>query len=409
MEALFTQALGLEPPWEVVDLKFSPEARRIDFQVACPAGAAHACPACGAGETAVHDWKARSWRHLDFFQYEAYLHAEVPRVKCAHCGQVSQVALPWARPGSRFTLLFEAWVVGLAPLMSVAALARQLRTGDDPLWRILKHHVEAARARESHAAVAVIGVDETAAKRGQRYISVFYDLPASRLLFATEGRGKDSFGQFVADFAAHGGAPGAIRHVSMDMSTAYQAGVAEQLPQASVGFDRFHVVALASEALDAVRRAEQRRVPELKGSRWGLLKKPADWNRAQWDTMHWLQRSTLQSARGWRLKEALRAIYRTARSPDEARPLLERWHSWARRCRLEPFKKLAHTLKRHWDGVLNGFRAGCHNGRVEAMNRALQEARARARGYRRTDNFISMAYLIAGKLAHLPKSPFATA
>jgi len=408
IETLFTQALGLAHPWEVAEVKFSPEEQRIDLHVACQAAAEHRCPACGASDTAVHDWNERTWRHLDFFQYEAYMHAEVPRVKCAHCGKVSQLEVPWARPGSRFTLLFEAWVLGLAPLMSVAGLARQMRVGDDPLWRILNHHVQTARARESHAGVEIIGVDETASKRGQRYISVFYDLPGERLLFATEGRGKASFKHFVQDLAEHGGEPAAIRQVSMDMSAAYRAGAAEQLPQATVCFDRFHVVALSGEALDAVRRAERKGTPELKGCRWGLLKNPAQWTEKQWEQMAWLQRSNLKTARGWRLKEALRDIYRTAASPEQAEPLLTRWHSWARRSRLEPFKKLAQTLKTHWDGVLNGFNEGCHNGRVEAMNRALQEARARARGYRRTENFLTMAYLIAGKLSHLPQSPFAT-
>jgi transposase len=123
--------------------------------------------------------------------------------------------------------------------------------------------------------------------------------------------------------------------------------------------------------------------------------------------MHWLQRSTLKTARAWRIKQALRAIYITANTPDEALLLLKRWLSWASRCRLEPFKRLGRTITKHLPGVLNGFQAGKHNGRVEAMNRALQEARGRARGYRRVENFIAMAYLIAGKLTHLPASPFA--
>lgn len=406
IETLFTQALGLTPPWEVVPVKFSPEQQRIDFHVAPQAGAQYACPACGEADTAVHDRNARSWRHLDFFQYESFLHAEVPRVKCARCGKVSQVKVPWAQPGSRFTLLFEALVVGLAPLMSVAGLARQLRVGDDPLWRILRHHVQNARCHESHAGVELVGVDETAAKRGRKYLSVFFDLTADRLPYAVEGRSREVFGQFARDSVEHGGTPEAIRRVSMDMSAAYQAGAAEQLLQAMVCFDRFHVVALASEALDTVRRAEQKGALELKGCRWGLLEAPARWNDQQWDRMHWLQRSNLKTARAWRLKEALRAIYRTAASPDEAAPLLLRWHSWARRCRLEPFKKLAQTLKKHREGVLNGIHDACHNGKLEAMNRALQETRARARGHHRAECFITMAYLIAGKLTHLPKSPF---
>jgi transposase len=167
------------------------------------------------------------------------------------------------------------------------------------------------------------------------------------------------------------------------------------------------VVALSSKALDEVRRAEVKSEPELKGTRWSLQKKPADWTVKQTQTMHWLQRSNLKTARAWRIKEALRAIYAKATTPDEAKPLFKRWLSWASRCRLEPFKRLGRTITKHLPGVLNGFQAGKHNARVEAMNRALQEARARARGYRRVENFIAMAYLVAGKLTHLPAPPFA--
>jgi transposase len=407
IETLFTQALGLAAPWQVDQVTFLPEAGRIDFQVKFGA-TTHACPACGAGAQPLHDRLERSWRHMDFFQYEAHLHTEVPRVACAACGKVTQIPVPWAREGSRFTLLFEALTLMLAPTMSVSAAGRLLRVRSRRLWRVIEHHVNQARAKESHAEVRAIGVDETASKRGQTYITVFHDLDAQRLLFATPGRDKATLGKFATDLIEHGGKPAAITHVSMDMSGSFQAGAAEHFPKAEVCFDRFHVVALSSTALDEVRRAEVRSEPDLKGTRWSLHKKPADWTVKQTQTMHWLQRSNLKTARAWRIKEALRAIYSTANTPDEAKPLLKRWLSWASRCRLEPFKRLGRTITKHLPGILNGFEAGKHNGRVEAMNRALQEARARARGYRRVENFIAMAYLVAGKLTHLPATPFAT-
>jgi transposase len=405
IETLFTQALGLVAPWQVDQVTFTPEAGRIDFQVTFSA-ASHACPACGAAAQPLHDRLARSWRHLDFFQYEAHLHAEVPRVACAGCGKVTQIPVPWAREGSRFTLLFEALTLMLAPTMSVLAAGRLLRVRSRRLWRVIEHHVAKRAPRKVHAEVRAIGVDETASKRGQTYITVFHDLDKPRLLFATPGRDKATLGMFATDLTEHGGQPSAITHVSMDMSGSFQAGAAEHFPEAEVCFDRFHVVALGSTALDEVRRAEVKSEPELKGTRWSLHKKPADWTIKQTQTMHWLQRSNLKTARAWRIKEALRAIYATAKTPDEAKPLFKRWLSWASRCRLEPFKRLGRTITKHLPGVLNGFESGKHNGRVEAMNRALQEARARARGYRRVENFIAMAYLIAGKLIHLPVSPF---
>ena len=293
--------------------------------------------------------------------------------------------------------------------MAVNRAAALLQVNAHRLWRVYNHHVGAARAKESFAQVRKIGVDETAAKRGHDYITTVHDLEAERLLFATPGQDQTTLAAFKADFIAHGGDPAAISDIAMDMSAAYQAGAREHFPQAEVGFDRFHIVALASTALEQVRREEAKTEPLLKGSRWAWLKRPANWTSSQVDQVHHLSRLGLRTARAWRMCLTLRQIYATTASPEAAGPQIERWIAWARRSRLEPFKRLAQTLKTHFRGVIHGFSAGVHNGRVEAMNRALQEARARARGYRNVKNFICIAYLIAGKLTHLPRSPFAGA
>lgn len=183
IERLFTQALGLVAPWQVKQVDFNREAGRIDFGVTF-GSSRHVCPACGAAAQPFHDRLARSWRHLDFFQYEAYRHAEVPRVACSGCGKVTQIPVPWAREGSRFTLLFEALTLMLAPTMSVLAAGRLVRVPPRRLGRVIEHHVGKARARESHAEVRTVGIDETACRRGQQYLSVFYDLDAQRLIFA---------------------------------------------------------------------------------------------------------------------------------------------------------------------------------------------------------------------------------
>jgi len=192
----------------------------------------------------------------------------------------------------------------------------------------------------------------------------------------------------------------------MDLSGAFQAGARQQCPQARVTFDPFHVVALASQAMDQVRRAEVKSEPELKGSRWALLKQPANWNRDQIDTMHWLQRSGLKTARAWRLKEALRAIHQARPAPDDAEQLFIRWMSWARRSRLLPFKRLAATCRAHLSGIVEHFRSGLSNAFVEAMNAQIQAAKARAKGYATVRHLMAIAYLLCGKLKHLPRNPW---
>lgn len=165
-------------------------------------------------------------------------------------------------------------------------------------------------------------------------------------------------------------------------------------------------MALASQALDQVRRAEVKTAPALKNSRWALLKDAQRWNHQQICTMHWLQRSDLKTARGWRLKEALRDLYAARPSAEDAGPLLDRWISWARR--LPAFKRLGATLREHRAGIIEHFRSGLSKGFVEAMNAQIQAAKARAKGYATTDNLIAIAYLLCAKLKHLPRNPWLT-
>jgi transposase len=424
VEALFTSALGLQPPWVVEDVKLDTAKRRIDFEVGCR-GALLACPQCGAASQPVHDRLRRSWRHLDFFQFEAWLHADVPRVACAGCGKTTQLPVPWARPGSGFTAAFEALALALCRELPVRQAAALLRCSDKQLWLRIEFYVDQARALEDFSGVEIVGIDETSLRRGQDYITVVHDLDLKRLLYATEGRDHQTVVDFAADLKAHGGDPEEVRHVCQDMSTAFAKGVGQALPNAAISYDRFHVVALAIDAMDQVRRAEMRDEPRavdaalgdsgrktIKGLMWGMRKNPAGWSARQLDAMHRLQHSTLKSARAWRLKMALREVYARARahnSAEHAAADLRGWLSWARRCRLDPFKKLAATIKARFDAVVRGMTDHRSNAFVEAMNGLLQQAKRAARGFRTSRNFIAIAYLRLSRLKHLPAHPFTPA
>ena len=217
----------------------------------------------------MHDRLPRSWRHLDFFQYEAWLHAEVPRVSCAACGKTTQLGVPWARQGSGFTLLFEALALTMCRDLPVRQTARALRVGDKKLWRRIEHYVTEARKKQDMSQVRIVGIDETSLRRGHDYVTVVHDLDAKRLLFCTEGCDHQTIQSFAQDLHAHGGEAAAIAHACMDMSAAYLKGSAAYLPNALVSYDRFHVVKLAGEAMDDVRteewRTEQARVEEALG------------------------------------------------------------------------------------------------------------------------------------------------
>lgn len=403
---LFTVALGLQAPWIVEDIRFEPEQGEIHFELSCQSQRL-SCPVCAALDQPIHDRPKRSWQHLHFFQYRAYLHAGVPRVKCAGCGKVTQVPVPWARLGSGFTLLLDALVLTLARKLPIRQIAHLLGVGEKRIQQAITVHVEEARARESYAGLRQLGVDEKHVGR-LGYLTLFHDVEQRRVLFGTEGRDAKTFEAFRKDFAAHGGETSSIQLVTMDMSKAFQAGAREVLPNAQVCFDGFHVAKLVNEALDAVRREEVKQEADLKGIRWGTLKAPQKWTAAQTTDMDWLQDSGLKTARAWRLKERWREIHQLARQGQPAEPLYKAWISWARRCRLAPFKKLGQTLRKHLPGILNAYKHHVSNAAAESINSQIQAAIVRARGYRNLKNLLNVIYLNTGKLTHLPAPPYAT-
>jgi transposase len=211
---------------------------RIEFE----RGARFSCPECDRPGCPVHDSTEKTWRHLDFFQHQAFLTAKVPRVVCPEHG-VRRVAVPWARPGSRFTLLFEALVMALVAEMPVNAVAGLIAEHDKRVWWILHHYVDRAHATQDVSLVSRLGVDETSSRHGQDYVSVFADLDGLGAIYATPGRGADTYERFVADLKARGGRAGQIAEVCQDMSERFLTGALEHLPDAEITFDRYHVKA----------------------------------------------------------------------------------------------------------------------------------------------------------------------
>jgi len=390
-------ALGLTPPWQVVRCEFDAAKKRLDLGLDFPRGSLFPCPKCGRGECKPHDTVQRTWQHLNFFQHEAYLSARVPRVNCDNCG-IKLVSVPWARPGSGFTALFEALLMAMVRAMPVSTAAKLAGVRDKRLWRMLEHHVNEAREQASHAEVTKIGVDETSCRRGHKYVSLFADLDKARVLFVTEGKDAATVTAFKEDFKAHGGKPDAIEEACTDMSPAFISGLSSELPGAEQTYDKFHVLKLINEAVDEVRRQEQKDRPELKKSRYIWLKNRQNLKAFQVEQLEQLTlaRHNLKTARAYHLRLNFQELWQQA--PDQAEAFLKKWFFWATHSRLEPMKKVAYTIKDHWRGILRWFESRITNGILEGINSLVQAAKARARGYRTTRNFITIIYLIAGKL-----------
>ena len=394
---LFQTALMLTPPWQVVECQFNVNQERLNIHLDFLKGSQFSCPDCNQADCAVHDTKQKSWRHLNFFQHETYMYARVPRIKCSNCG-VRLINVPWARAGSEFTLLFDAYVMMLAPSMPVKRIGELVSEHDTRLWRIIQHHVDEAREQADHSDVKKVGVDETSSKRGHNYVSIFVDLEKSKTIFATEGKDNTTVESFAADLTEHRGDPDTITDVSCDMSPAFIKGVEENLPNAEITFDKFHVLKTLNEAVDEVRRQEQKGQPELKKTRYIFLKNPKNLTSKQSERLADLKLKdlNLKTMRAYQIRLNFQELW--LQPPDQAEHFLNKWFFWATHSRIEPIKEAAYTIKRHRDGVLNCFKSGINNGILEGFNSLIQAAKARARGYRTNEYLITMIYLITGKL-----------
>ena len=198
--------LGMRQPWRLVGqrLDTGKQPHELHLDVCAERGSLFPCPVCGKACKA-HDFAEVAWRHLNFFQHHCYITAKVPRTDCPEHG-VLRISVPWAREGSRFTLLFEQAALLLVREMPVLAAARIMEITDQRLWRIVMHYVGQAVARLDLTRVTAIGLDETAAKRGHTYVTVFIDLDRTDkpVVFVTPGRGKDTVAKFKAFLATHG-------------------------------------------------------------------------------------------------------------------------------------------------------------------------------------------------------------
>ena len=283
--------------------------------------------------------------------------------------------------------------------MPVNSIAKLFAVTDTRLWRVLDSYVAMARAKEDYSEVRRVGMDETSAKRGHEYITLFFDLDARRLLFGTTGKDHETVKRFVADLKEHGGDPERITDAAIDMSDAFIKGVKEQLPHAVMTFDPFHVIKLINDKVGKIRAAEARLFPEiLKKSRYLFLKNPENLSAEEQERLDAIIASqSLESTEAYMHKLNLQNVY-FAESHQEAEALLTRWYRKAAASSIEVIRKVAKTVKEHWDGILSHFESKLSSGFLEGINSLIQAAKARARGYRNPRNLITMAYIIAGKL-----------
>ena len=399
---LFQMALNVTDPWFVKELNFDIEAKRLDVYIDFKKGSTFdyidESEALNEVGCKVYDTKNKTWKHLNFFEHECYLHARVPRVKLDN-GKVKSIVAPWEGLSNGFTLLFEALLLQLCQAMPVSKVAAITKTSDDKLWRMLEKYIDQTRTHEDFKEITSIGMDETSRAKGHEYITLFVDLKERRTIFITEGKDNTTIERFTEDFKQHNGVIDNITDVSCDMSPAFIKGVNTYLPKAQITFDKFHILKIINEAVNSVRKQEVSINKLLTGTKYIWLKNYNNLTEKQKETLDSLTLSNmnLKTMKAYNIRQSFQDIYQ-ATTKEEFETYLKKWYFWATHSRLDPIIKAAKTIKKHWDGIVRWHESKINNGILEGLNSVIQATKSKARGYKTFKNYKIIVYLLTGKL-----------
>jgi transposase len=384
----------------VVGFEFDLEGIIIDIR---PTWRVGRCSECG-GKAPKYDDRERLWRHLDLGGIRCELRYAIRRVSCSRCG-VKVESVPWAESGSRFTEPFEMHTAYLAQHNDKTTVTKLMRIAWDTVGKIIQRFVRRQRGDVDRLdGLRVIGVDELSYRRHHEYVTVVVDHERGDVVWAAPGKSAETLKRF---FDALGPERcGKLEAVTIDMSAAYIKAVSEASPQAKIIFDRFHVQRLAQEAVDEVRREEVREAePEdkkaLKKTRWALLKNPWNLTELESEKLVELQGRNQRIYRAYLLKEALAGVL-DCTFIEIAEVKLDEWLAWASRSQLQPFVKLARTVRSHRDGILEYVRDRLNNGRVEGINGKARTITRRSYGFHSAASLIAMLFLCCGGIHACP-------
>jgi transposase len=373
--ALFARLLALPNPWRVERVGFDPEEQQVDLRLAHRRNAVFTCPECGT-RSPLHDHlPSRKWRHLDHGGCATYLHARPPRVDCPEHG-IHQVRLPWALPGCRFTIPFERHAIDVLLQADVLGGAGLLRISWDEAWHLMERAVARGRQAKPRRVMARLGVDEKAASKGHRYVTLVFDLDRSTVESIVDDRKKTSLDAFYLSLSREQLA--GIEAVAMDMWEPFIASTAEPVPdgRSKIVFDRFHVMKHMTEAVDAVRKWEHRRLQAegdetLKKTKYLWLYSAENLPESSRERFAALRALHLKTGRAWAIKESLRDLWEYRRRGWALRHW-RHWYFWATHSRLKPVIKVARMIRGHLENVLTYVDHRITTATCEGFNSKIQ-------------------------------------
>jgi transposase len=318
------------------------------------------------------------------------------------------VSAPFERKNSRFTLLFEGYAMLIMKDVPIAKAAQWLRCDEKSLTKIMRYWVHKAVDGTDLSDVIELGLDETSFKRGHSYVTLVIDAAKRRVIDVEQGRDGQTVKLFCDKLLAKGGEPDDVISVTSDMSKSFLPAIEKYLPNAENIIDKFHVKKVLIDALDAVRKEEQKTVSDkttlFRGRRLFMIPY-ARLTIEQTQTLGAMSKRYPKTGRAYRIVAGLDDFY-SSTNVAQANTAFDSLYSWMRRCRLEPMKAAAETLKRHKSKILAYFKNRLTNAICEGINSMIQAAKRKARGFHTFEGYSAMIYLVAGKLRLAVPNPF---
>ena len=401
---LYSQILGIESPWLVTNVELSLNEQEVHVFIDHNGKKACKCSVCDT-PCPGYDHIYQKWRHLDTCQFKTILIAKVPRVECPE-HKVLAINVPWAESDSRYTAMFEALVIDWLKEATTMAVARQMKLSWNAIDGIQQRAVKRGLARRDVDPPKRIAVDETSFQKHHEYVTVVTDHDKGVVLHVADDRKSGSLNEYFDTLPDE--QKESIECVTMDMSRAYIKSVRENVPDADqkIAFDKFHIAQSLGRAVNKVRIEENKilisqGVPLLKGTRYDWLTNPENMSEEQWDNFEPLKNSTLKTARAWAIRQMAMSLW-SYKSRAWAIKAWKRWLCWAQRCRLEPIKEVARTVKEHLWGIINAIVLEANNGRAEGINSKIQSLKSRACGFRNRVRYKTAIYFHLGGLDLYP-------
>lgn len=395
---LYQTLLGLRKPWTVEGVEVKASEKQVLVKVCYEEGTLWGDES--GKRLPVHDHVARRWRHLDTCGFTTVIECDVPRLKNED-GSVWTVPVPWAGKGGRYTLMFESFAIAvLLAARAITAAAELLELGWDAVHGIMQRAVERGLCARDLEGLRYLGLDEKSFRSGQDYITVMSDLEKGRVLEVVEG--KDAMGGEILLETLPEAVQDNIQAVAMDMSLGLEAAVKKILPQSDIVHDRFHISSNLADAVDAVRKAENKALQAegddtLKGTRQLWLIGREKMSAEQAESFANIRKEALKVSRAHAIKEAFVGFWKCA-TLEAGREYFKDWYGWASRSRLRPIIKVAKTLKSRLENILSYFQHRITNAAAEGLNSKIQALKANARGFRNFFNYRTRILFFCGKL-----------